>query len=60
VVYGVKGDSVKLIADHDNVLIVENERGERFPVKKALVTGMERQEDLQKDVKQLGLQGSLF
>lgn len=38
VVYGSAGDEVKLIADHDNVLIVENNNGFKFPVKKELVT----------------------
>lgn len=31
--YGNKGDEVRLIADHGNVLIVEGNKG-RFPVKK--------------------------
>lgn len=33
ILYGKKGDKVKLISDHDNVLIVEL-NGNKFPVKK--------------------------
>jgi uncharacterized protein (DUF2249 family) len=32
--YGKIGDEVKIIADHDNVVIVENLKGNRFPVSK--------------------------
>lgn len=30
--YGKKGERVKLIAEHGNVIIAENSRGVRFPV----------------------------
>jgi regulator of extracellular matrix RemA (YlzA/DUF370 family) len=32
--YGKKGEAVVIVADHDNVVIVEKIGGERFPVKK--------------------------
>lgn len=38
VVYGLKGDLVKVIADSTNVLIVENKTGERFSVRTANTT----------------------
>jgi len=31
-VYAQKGDTVKLVADHGRALIVENEKGLRFPI----------------------------
>lgn len=31
-VYGRKGEQVKIIAEHNNTLIVENLQGNRFPV----------------------------
>jgi hypothetical protein len=34
VVYGKQGDKVQVIYDKGNVLIVENEKKERFPVQK--------------------------
>ncbi len=34
VVYGLKGDKVTVVADYVNVMIVENQNSERFPVKK--------------------------
>jgi hypothetical protein len=36
-VYGKKGDEVRLISDRGGVLIVEDKKGERFPVKKEMV-----------------------
>lgn len=33
--YGKKGEKVKEVSDHGNVLIVENLKGERFPVLKS-------------------------
>lgn len=33
-VYGKKGEQVQLISDRGGVLIVEDKKGERFPVKK--------------------------
>jgi hypothetical protein len=33
IVYGLKDDKVKIISNHQNVLIVENEKGIRFPYK---------------------------
>lgn len=38
VVYGKKGDLVKVIADSTNVLIVEGKNGERFSVRTASTT----------------------
>lgn len=32
IIYGRQGQEVKVISDHDNVLIVENEDGNRFSV----------------------------
>lgn len=32
--YASKGDEVKIISEHGEVLIVENKNGNRFPVKK--------------------------
>lgn len=32
--FGNKGEEVNIISDHDNILIVENIKGERYPVKK--------------------------
>jgi hypothetical protein len=37
-IYGNAGDKVKLISDHDEVLIVENENKFRFPVEKEFVS----------------------
>lgn len=31
-IYGKKGDVVKIVADHLNVMIVEDKNGKRFPV----------------------------
>lgn len=36
--YGSRGDPVTIIADHDNVLIVEDNKGKRFPVPRSSVT----------------------
>ena len=38
VVYGNEGEEVKLIRQDGNVAIVENDRGDRFPVKFDLLT----------------------
>lgn len=35
IAYGLAGDRVRIISDHDNVMIVEGESGKRFPLKKA-------------------------
>lgn len=32
--FGSKGEEVRIISDHDNILIVENIKGVRYPVKK--------------------------
>lgn len=32
--YGSKGDEVRIIADHDNIVIVEDKSGNKYPVKK--------------------------
>ena len=37
-VYAFKGEKVKSIADHDNCLIVESERGIRFGIQKTLLS----------------------
>lgn len=37
-VYGMAGDTVTVVSDHDNVQIVENESGNRFPVKTEKLT----------------------
>lgn len=34
---GKKGEQVKLISDHSGVLIVQNEKGERFAVNRDMV-----------------------
>jgi len=40
-IYGIKGDVVKFISDHDNVLIVEHTRTKiRFSVKKSEVNNI--------------------
>ena len=36
--YGIKGEKVTQIADHDNCLIVESERGIRFGIRKTLLS----------------------
>ncbi len=41
IIYGIKGDIVTFISDHDNVLIVENNRTKiRFSVKKSEVNNI--------------------
>lgn len=40
-VYGKKGEQVQLISDRGGVLIVEDKKGERFPVKKEDVKSLE-------------------
>ena len=37
-VYALQGEKVKSIADHDNCLIVESERGIRFGIRKTLLS----------------------
>lgn len=37
-IYGLKGDAVTLISEHEDVLIVEHSKGHRFPVPKHLVS----------------------
>jgi hypothetical protein len=36
-IYGTKNEEVKLIADHAGIWIVENNKGDRYPVKKELL-----------------------
>ena len=36
--YGYAGDKVKVVADHDDVIIVENANHERFAIKRELLT----------------------
>lgn len=36
-IYANKGEQVTIISVHDNVFIVENEKGERFSIKKEFV-----------------------
>lgn len=36
--YGSKGETVRIVADYGNVLIVENSSGIRYPVKKEKTT----------------------
>lgn len=38
IVYGLQGDSVKLVSDHGQVLIVEGVNGKRFSVKQSELT----------------------
>lgn len=37
-VYALKGEKVKSIADHDNCLIVESDKGTRFGIQKSLLS----------------------
>lgn len=36
--YASKGDKIKVISDHDNVIIAENEEGNRFGCNKNLIS----------------------
>lgn len=36
--YANKGDKIKVISDHDNVIIAENEEGNRFGCNKNLIS----------------------
>ena len=36
--YGSKGDKIKVVSDHDNVIIAENEDGNRFGCNKNLIS----------------------
>lgn len=44
-VYAKKGDIVKVVADHDNVVIIEDSKGYRFTTKKTNLS----QDKIQKD-----------
>jgi hypothetical protein len=48
-VYGRKGDKVQIIRDCENVLIVENTYGNRFPVPPELITYDEENETAAND-----------
>ena len=37
--YGIKGEKLKVVSDHGQVLIVEDRKGQRYPVQAAKVTG---------------------
>ena len=39
IVYGKKGEEVTIIGDYNNVVIVENSIGKRYPVKKEDLNG---------------------
>jgi len=44
--YASKGDKIKVISDHDNVIIAEDEEGNRFGCNKSLIS----EEYVQKEI----------